>query len=118
MSLSSQNRGRNAQVHFSLSTASSAASSRTSSPAPMNDLPRANGFYERGNGRGYDNKYSDCKKENGTLYSVPEASIPGKLPRDVYDSTLPWWRASIRRQLLKTVKRESEVLARMQVSVV
>lgn len=70
-------------------------------------------------GRVYDNAdYYDRKNENKSPYSVLEASIPGKLPRDVYDSTLPWWRARIRRQLLKTVKWESEVLARMQVRVV
>lgn len=42
---------------------------------------------------------------------------PGQLPQDVYNSTLPWWRAATRAKLLKAVERESPVLARMQVRI-
>ncbi|KAF9237776.1 phosphatidic acid phosphatase type 2/haloperoxidase [Melanogaster broomeanus] len=41
-------------------------------------------------------------------------STPGQLPEEVYNSTLPWWRAAIRAHLLKAVARESPILARMQ----
>ncbi|KAH7882264.1 hypothetical protein F5I97DRAFT_1931462 [Phlebopus sp. FC_14] len=41
-------------------------------------------------------------------------SSPGQLPEDVYGTVLPWWRAAIRAQILKAVKAESPVLARMQ----
>jgi len=52
---------------------------------------------------------------NSTLRPVGQNIIPGRLATDVYDATLPWWRAAIRRKLLKSVKWESRVLARMQV---
>ena len=41
---------------------------------------------------------------------------PGVLPNDVYDSVLPWWRAGIRRFLVKNLKKESGWIAAMQVS--
>ena len=42
---------------------------------------------------------------------------PGTNPRDVYDSSLPWWRAAIRRKLVASVQWESEVIVQMQVSI-
>ncbi|KIY51066.1 hypothetical protein FISHEDRAFT_13986, partial [Fistulina hepatica ATCC 64428] len=33
---------------------------------------------------------------------------------DVYDTTLPWWRAAMRRQLVKRVQRESVLVANLQ----
>ncbi|KAF9446990.1 hypothetical protein P691DRAFT_707521 [Macrolepiota fuliginosa MF-IS2] len=33
---------------------------------------------------------------------------------DVYEATLPWWRAAVRRSLVKTVRWESRVIAKMQ----
>lgn len=41
---------------------------------------------------------------------------PGIQPKDVYDASLPWWRAAIRRRLVASVQWESRVIARMQVS--
>ena len=41
---------------------------------------------------------------------------PGIQPKDVYDTSLSWWRAAIRRRLVASVHRESRVIARMQVS--
>ena len=77
--------------YFSVSVASSANSSRTSSPASVTreKLPYA------GNGEDVDSSGH---------------------PIDVYDATLSWWRAAIRRRLVKSVKWESTVIARMQVS--
>jgi hypothetical protein len=43
------------------------------------------------------------------------ATSPGYLPANIYDATLPWWRAAIRRKLVQNVERESPVIARMQV---
>jgi hypothetical protein len=45
-----------------------------------------------------------------------EDPTPGRRPMDVYDVTLPRWRAALRRRLVKTVQRESEIIAKMQVS--
>ncbi|OBZ77994.1 hypothetical protein A0H81_02685 [Grifola frondosa] len=39
----------------------------------------------------------------------------GRLPEDVYERTLVWWRAAIRRTIVKSVAWESKVLAGMQV---
>ncbi|KAG2340309.1 hypothetical protein BDR05DRAFT_984137 [Suillus weaverae] len=33
---------------------------------------------------------------------------------DVYETVLPWWRATIRARILSSMKRESQILARMQ----
>ena len=41
---------------------------------------------------------------------------PGIQPKDVYDTSLSWWRAAIRRRLVARVRWESRVIARMQVS--
>ena len=40
----------------------------------------------------------------------------GRLPEEVYERTLSWWRAGIRRAIVRNVERESRVLATMQVS--
>lgn len=77
--------------HFSVSVVSSADSSRASSPAAL--------------GR---EKYPSTRDGEG-------ADIPGR-QIDMYDATLHWWRAAIRRSLVKSVQWESEAIARMQVS--
>ena len=41
---------------------------------------------------------------------------PGLQAQDVYDSTLPWWRAAVRSKMAKSVEWESGVIADMQVS--
>ncbi|KAI9444062.1 hypothetical protein H4582DRAFT_1919024 [Lactarius indigo] len=38
----------------------------------------------------------------------------GRLPEEIYASTLPSWRAAIRRQCLAVVERESEIIAQWQ----
>lgn len=40
----------------------------------------------------------------------------GRQPEEVYTRTLSWWRAGIRRAILRNVEAESKVLANMQVS--
>ncbi|KAF9237778.1 PAP2 superfamily-domain-containing protein [Melanogaster broomeanus] len=47
-------------------------------------------------------------------HSPAHDSAPGQLPEEIYNSTLPWWRAAIRARVLKAVRRESLILARMQ----
>lgn len=42
--------------------------------------------------------------------------LPGIQPKDVYDTSLSWWRAAIRRRLVARVRLESRIIARMQVS--
>ena len=39
----------------------------------------------------------------------------GRLPEEIYTSTLPRWRAALRRQCLAVVEWESEVIAQWQV---
>jgi hypothetical protein len=52
---------------------------------------------------------------NLNLDSAPLLDCVSK-PKDVYDTSLSWWRAAIRRRLVASVRRESRVIARMQVS--
>lgn len=48
----------------------------------------------------------------------PPDAWHGKVsPEDVYDRSLPWWRAAVRRKLVDSVKEESRIIARMQVRV-
>lgn len=68
----------------------SPASSRASSPAPDLKLD------EKYEGNGYD-------------------SAPGQHSSDVYDVTLPKWRAAIRRKIVERVQVESKVVAKIQV---
>ncbi|KAF8869396.1 PAP2 superfamily-domain-containing protein [Infundibulicybe gibba] len=98
--------GRNSGVRFTLSVPPSASSSRSASPAPS--LKSTD-----------QSTYQDDldEKRSGQLYlkgSHNGEESPGYLPMDVYDVTLPWWRAAIRRHLVKAVARESIVLAKMQ----
>ncbi|RDB18722.1 Dihydrosphingosine 1-phosphate phosphatase YSR3 [Hypsizygus marmoreus] len=97
--------GRNTSAHFTVSVPGSENSSRAPSPAP----------FLRGNGqspRNGDDIYVAIKR-----MSEEQAHLdvtPGRRPMDVYDATLPWWRAAIRRKLVKAVQKESKVIARMQ----
>ena len=51
-------------------------------------------------------------EEEALLLAVGAA---GRQPEEVYTNTLNWWRAGIRRAILRNVQAESVVLARMQV---
>jgi hypothetical protein len=54
---------------------------------------------------------------NLNLDSEPLLDVtPGIQPKDVYDTSLSWWRAAIRRRLVENIRWESIVIARMQVS--
>ncbi|KAH6887799.1 sphingosine-1-phosphate phosphatase [Coprinopsis sp. MPI-PUGE-AT-0042] len=77
--------------HFSIAVPSSASSSRSASPAPDFREPLV----------------TEKKAEKDDV-------SPGYRSTDVYDITLPAWRAYVRRQLVKTVEKESKVIARMQ----
>lgn len=41
---------------------------------------------------------------------------PGTLPDSVYDTQMAWWRASVRRILVRSLKHESRILGAFQVS--
>ncbi|KAN0085657.1 Phosphatidic acid phosphatase type 2/haloperoxidase [Tylopilus felleus] len=45
---------------------------------------------------------------------APVSEDTRELPNDIYNATLPWWRAVIRSHLVKAVARESTVIARLQ----
>lgn len=47
---------------------------------------------------------------------MSQETSPGVLPEDVYDTALSWWRARIRRLLVRNLKRESAWLGAMQAS--
>jgi hypothetical protein len=47
---------------------------------------------------------------------VNQDASPGVLPEDVYDTAMSWWRAGIRRFLVKNLKKESAWIGAMQVS--
>ena len=48
--------------------------------------------------------------------SEESRDTPGQLPDDVYNATLPRWRAAVRNHLVKAVARESIVISRVQAS--
>jgi hypothetical protein len=90
--------GRKKALHFTISVPPSVASSRSASPAPSDD----------------DDDYFDEKFGPKGERGYDEA--PGQHSTDVYDTTLPWWRAAIRRKVLERVRLESQVIAKVQVS--
>ncbi|KAF9226198.1 hypothetical protein BS17DRAFT_729195 [Gyrodon lividus] len=60
---------------------------------------------------------TSTKLNSGAVAShgyMPSRDTPGHLSEDVYNATLPWWRAAIRAHILKAVGGESSILARMQ----
>ncbi|KAJ7867139.1 hypothetical protein B0H13DRAFT_2560227 [Mycena leptocephala] len=85
------------QVTFTLSGSSSVASSRTVSPAPT--PPTSLG-------------------EEAEEYLLEKVALddPGCRPMDVYDATLPAWRAAVRRVLVAQICIESVLVAKMQAS--
>ncbi|GLB39364.1 putative acid phosphatase homologues [Lyophyllum shimeji] len=96
-------RGRPASSHFTLSAPGSENSSRDSSPAPSLKNEGLSSSLR------YENAINlDVEKPSG----VPTS--PGRRPMDVYEATLPPWRAAVRRRLVKTVQRESKAIARLQ----
>jgi hypothetical protein len=82
------------QVTFTLSGPSSVASSRTASPAPTPP--------------------TSLREE----YLLEKVALddPGCRPMDVYDVTLPAWRAAVRRVLVAQIRIESVLVAKMQAS--
>lgn len=56
------------------------------------------------------------KIDAGTAVSEASRDTPGQLPDDIYNATLPRWRAAIRTFLVKAVARESPIIGRLQVS--
>lgn len=58
--------------------------------------------------------------DNGDVKEITaemnQGASPGVLPEDVYDTALSWWRAWIRRLLVRNLKRESAWLGAMQAS--
>ncbi|KAJ7154572.1 sphingosine-1-phosphate phosphatase [Mycena filopes] len=83
-------------ANFSLSGASSLASSRANSPAPT---PSSASAYRR---------------EFFLEKNAREQDDPGRRPMDVYDVTLPPWRAAVRRALVRQIRVESVLVAKMQ----
>ncbi|KAL0957978.1 hypothetical protein HGRIS_000155 [Hohenbuehelia grisea] len=70
---------------------------RWNAPPPEEELP---GYVLTRNGG-----QQDSEKVKG---------LPGLKSTDVYETTLPWWRAAVRREIVKSVHWESDVIARMQ----
>jgi hypothetical protein len=98
---------RTRRTHFTLSGPPSEASSRAPSPAPACPLPLKNGSATANNG------YPDLKTRLRPLEGEISPDSEGK---DVYDTTLSWWQAGLRRRLVTMVKWESIVIAKMQAS--
>lgn len=55
------------------------------------------------------------KYDSDAVVSEASRDTPGLLPDDIYNATLPRWRAAIRAHLVKAVARESIVIGRLQV---
>ncbi|KAL0061390.1 Long-chain base-1-phosphate phosphatase [Marasmius tenuissimus] len=85
----------NGRVTFDLTTEYSEPPTREASPSPS--------------------EKQGLLDEKAPLYPGIDFS-PGKQPSDIYEQTLPWWRAAIRRQIVKRVEVESKTVARLQVS--
>ena len=85
-------------VHFTLSP--SEASSRSSSPAPST----------------YNGTTTNLNDFKSKLNVLDDDHTPGRRARDVYDTTLSWWRAGVRRKLVNVVHWESQIISKMQVS--
>ncbi|KAJ7216737.1 PAP2 superfamily-domain-containing protein [Mycena haematopus] len=83
---------RGTPVSFTMSGPPSAASSRTSSPAPTPPTS-------------YREEY---------LLEKAAQNEAGCRPMDVYDATLPAWRAAVRRALVAQIRVESVLVAKMQ----
>ncbi|THV04795.1 hypothetical protein K435DRAFT_746622 [Dendrothele bispora CBS 962.96] len=92
------------KAHFTFdSEPSSVASSRSSSPLPSPTFHAAPG-----------QAYLYHTQAGAYLQPQSELHPPGRQARDVYDMTLSNWRASVRRKLVRIVRRESVIIAKMQ----
>ncbi|KAG6887473.1 hypothetical protein C0992_012125 [Termitomyces sp. T32_za158] len=89
-------RGRPTSSHFTLSVPSSESTSRETSPAPSLKRNR------------YPAPFTNLDDH------LEDEITPGRLPTDVYDVTLPRWRAAVRRRIVRSVQWESEVIAKLQ----
>ncbi|KAF8552134.1 hypothetical protein OG21DRAFT_1511846 [Imleria badia] len=58
--------------------------------------------------------YPPSKLDADAAASEESRDTPGQLPDDIYNATLPGWRAAIRTRLVKAVARESIVIGRVQ----
>lgn len=100
---------RSRAVRFTLSLPASEASSRAPSPAPeRTTLSKINHDQNHAT-----HDYDDLKAK---LKDLDDDATPGRQGADVYDKNLAWWRAWLRRKLVRTVQWESEIIAKMQVS--
>ncbi|KAL0579647.1 Long-chain base-1-phosphate phosphatase [Marasmius crinis-equi] len=89
-----QNGQSNGRVTFDLEDDFSEPPTRSPSPSPWSENQ---GFFD----------------EKARGHSGIDVS-PGKAPSDIYEATLPWWRAAIRRKIVQRVEVESKVVARLQ----
>ncbi|KAF9474578.1 hypothetical protein BDN70DRAFT_815445 [Pholiota conissans] len=96
---------RSRAVHFTVSLPGSEASSRSSSPA----AERVRKTYNDQKRTIYD--YNELKSK---LKALDDDVTPGRQGEDVYDANLSWWRAGLRRKLVRTVQWESKIIAKMQ----
>lgn len=60
---------------------------------------------------------ADEKRLPPVVYEGDTVIGPGLLRDDVYDSQMSWWRAGVRRVLVRNLEKESEWIGAMQVSV-
>ncbi|KAJ7096101.1 PAP2 superfamily-domain-containing protein [Mycena epipterygia] len=88
-------RPQRSAVNFTLSGPPSTASSRAGSPAPSTP-----------------SSYSMSLQEDYIGKTIQDD--PGCRPMDVYDATLPPWRAAVRRKLVASIRVESVIVAKMQ----
>lgn len=108
--------GRNPSVQFTLSVPPSRTSSPSPSPSDDLEFSSLDGYLSLNEKAPNAQNNHKSLAVNAGPFVAGEDLIPGRLSTNIYDTTLPRWRAAIRRSLVKTVRRESEVIARMQVS--
>lgn len=103
------------RTHFSISVPPSVASSRSASPAPSYSDTYGSDYQYNKTNLEFHKKQQQL---NAILGNGKETDCPGQRSTDVYDRTLPAWRARVRRMLVRTVEKESRIIAKMQVRLV
>ena len=95
---------------FTLSIPPSHSELSSPSSSPLSPPP-TNGFHSQNEQHNNNDRDLNVKDRHEQHILI----LPGNQPKDIYDTSLSWWRAAIRRRLVANVQRESRIIARMQV---
>lgn len=110
-------RGISDNSHWS-SSIDTAPSSRSSTPDSV--APLTVNFRKADVDRNWNEKPENTAAAQALVQGDGEdvrlvVGAAGRLPEEVYERTLSWWRAGLRRVIMRNIEWESKVLATMQV---